>query len=72
MLADSRDMRLLILIPVFAVLLALVFSLTGVNLGTTVAERPAGPSAFIHAALAFSDALYVTVNGAQALLVERH
>ena len=71
MLADSRAMRILILIPVFAVLLALVFFLTGVNLGATVAEKPAGPSAFIHAAVAFSDALYVTAAGAQALLAER-
>lgn len=68
MLADSGAMRMLILIPVFAVLLALVFSLAGVNLGTTVAERPAGPSAFIHAAVAFSDALYVTASGAQSLI----
>jgi hypothetical protein len=62
---------MLILIPVFAVLLALVFSLTGVNLGTTVAERPAGPSAFIHAAVAVSDALYVTASGARTMLAER-
>ena len=70
MLDDSGAMRMLILIPVLGVLLALVFSLTGVNLGTTVAERPAGPSAFIRAAVAFADALYVTASGAQTLLAE--
>ena len=63
MLADSRAMHMLILIPVFAVLLALVFSITGVVPGSTVAEKPAGSSAFIHAMLAFSDALYVTASG---------
>ena len=71
MAADSPAMRMLILIPVFALLLALLFSIAGINLGTTTARTPAGPSAFISVAVSFSDALYVTASGAQALLAER-
>jgi hypothetical protein len=71
MVAERRATRMLILIPVFAVLLALVFSLTGLNPGKTVAEKPAPHRALIQAAVFFSDALYVTATGAQALLAER-
>ncbi len=71
MVAEKRATRMLILIPVFAVLLALLFSMTGLNMGMTVAERPTAPRALIHAAVLFSDALYITATGAQALVARR-
>lgn len=71
MLAENRAMRMLILIPVLAIVLALLFSVSGLDFKTINASRPTGPSALVHAAVHLADAFYVTASGTQALLAER-
>ena len=68
MQAESNATRILMLIPVFAVLLALAFSLLGLNTGPTHSYRPSAPRAFILAAVCLSDAFHPVVSNAQALL----
>jgi hypothetical protein len=71
MLAENRAARMLIIIPVFALLLALTFSVAGVQLGADRTSVQAGPRAFIQASVSLTDAFYATVSGAQALLAQR-
>ncbi len=68
MVAEKSATRMLILIPVFALLLALAFSLLGLNTGPTRSDRPSAPLAFTRVAACLSDAFHPLATTAQALL----